>query len=149
MKKLTKAEQTQLKSLIDRAHANLQSVPGLFDFHSETKQEPAPPVDAVKSVLNERGARYGDFTDHARLAQQLVDAMRLHEVPAINELTFIKTRRPWDELSSVQRQALTVIADKQARILNGDPNYDDNWIDIQGYARLVQERLPQSGTSPE
>src|SRR5690606_10084595 len=31
---------------------------------------------------------------------------------------------------------------KIARILIGDPNYADNWHDIQGYAKLVEERLP-------
>ncbi len=33
-----------------------------------------------------------------------------------------------------------VIADKIARILNGDPNYKDNWHDIQGYAKLAEDR---------
>lgn len=83
----------------------------------------------VQSTLAERGARYGDFTDHAAIAQALQDTMRL--------------TRPngWDRLNDVQRQALTVIADKIARILSGDPNYADNWHDIQGYARLVEDRL--------
>lgn len=81
----------------------------------------------VNAVLAERGKRYGDFTDHARIAQAIQDAMR--------------KEHNWNKLSDVQRQALTVIADKIARILSGDPNYDDNWIDIQGYAKLAQDRL--------
>ena len=40
-----------------------------------------------------------------------------------------------------QREALEMIAHKIARILNGDPNYADNWIDIAGYATLVANRL--------
>lgn len=47
----------------------------------------------------------------------------------------------WDRLSAVQKQALTVIADKIARILSGDPNYGDNWHDIQGYAKLAEDRI--------
>ena len=82
----------------------------------------------VQTTLHERGARYGDFTDHARIAQKLQDSMRFHT--------------NWGGLSDVQKQALTVIADKIARILAGDPDYPDNWHDIQGYARLVEERLP-------
>lgn len=82
---------------------------------------------SVEATLAERGRRYGDFADHARIAQDLQDAMRY------------KTN--WGGLSPVQKQALTVIADKIARILSGDPNYGDNWHDIQGYARLVEERL--------
>ena len=81
----------------------------------------------VNSTLQERGNRYGDFTDHARIAQDLTEYMR--DCPG------------WAGLDAVKRQSLTVIADKIARILNGDPNYADNWHDIQGYARLVEERL--------
>jgi len=25
--------------------------------------------------------------------------------------------------------------------LNGDPNYDDSWVDIAGYATLIAKRL--------
>jgi len=41
----------------------------------------------------------------------------------------------------VQRQALRVIVDKLARILNGDPDYIDSWHDLCGYATLVEQRL--------
>lgn len=82
---------------------------------------------AVTDTLAERGARYGDFSDHAAIAQRLQDAMRGTE--------------GWNRLDPVKRQALTVIADKIARILNGDPEYGDNWHDIQGYAKLAEERL--------
>ncbi len=92
---------------------------------------------AVDDTLKERGNRYGDFTDHARIAQELQDVMHSAANPFGNG---IKSRE-WERLSPVQKQALTVIADKIARILSGDPNYIDNWHDIQGYARLVEERL--------
>lgn len=84
------------------------------------------PAGGVEATLAERGARYGDFSDHALIAQQLQDTMRL---PA-----------GWERLTPVQKQALTVIADKIARILSGDPNYTDNWHDIQGYAKLAEDR---------
>lgn len=87
----------------------------------------------VARTLDERGARYGDFSDHARVAQALQDTMRGHG---------------WNKLSPTQRQALTVIADKIARILSGDPDYADNWHDIQGYAKLVEDRLPRQGELP-
>lgn len=96
---------------------------------------------SIDNTLAERGARYGDFTDHAEIAQALQDVMRkgLRDSPVINSEARVSG---WDCLSKVQRQALTVIADKVARILSGDPEYADNWHDIQGYARLVEERLP-------
>ena len=47
----------------------------------------------------------------------------------------------WEALTEVQHEALEHIATKIARILSGDPNHADHWNDIQGYARLVEERL--------
>lgn len=91
---------------------------------------------SVEKTLAERGSRYGDFSTHAEIAQNLQDGMRRAE--------------GWSRLSPVQKQALTVIADKIGRILSGDPNYDDNWHDIQGYAKLVEDRLtnvPQDPTA--
>lgn len=91
----------------------------------------------VEATLKERGERYGDFGDHAEIAQKLQDVMRGRDKE------YVTGQRPgWAKLSYIQRQALTVIADKIARILSGDPDYVDNWHDIQGYARLVEERLP-------
>lgn len=89
---------------------------------------------SVEQTLAERGNRYGDFTDHAKVAQLLQDTMRHHCNAGAKYGS-------WVQLSAVQRQALTVIADKIARILSGDPNYADNWHDIQGYAKLVEDRL--------
>lgn len=83
--------------------------------------------DPVSNTLMERGERYGDFHLHAEIAQSLQDIMR--------------GQTGWVTMSADKRQALTVIADKIARILNGDPEYVDNWHDIQGYARLVEDRL--------
>lgn len=82
---------------------------------------------SLEETLSERGARYGDFTIHANIAQHIQDIMRF--------------QHGWSKLNAVQKQALTVIADKIARILSGDPGYADNWHDIQGYAKLVEDRL--------
>jgi hypothetical protein len=81
----------------------------------------------IEETLAERGSRYGGFTKHASIAQQLQTVMR--EQPG------------WHNLAMDQRQALTVISDKIARMLNGDPDYRDNWHDIIGYAKLVEDRL--------
>lgn len=81
----------------------------------------------IDATLAERGARYGSFEDHAKIAQDLQDVLR--------------AQPGWLALAPDQRQALTVIADKVARMLNGDPDYIDNWHDIAGYALLVEKRL--------
>jgi hypothetical protein len=40
-----------------------------------------------------------------------------------------------------QLQALDMIASKMSRIVNGNPNLRDSWLDIAGYAMLVADRL--------
>ena len=87
-------------------------------------------MNDINTTLTERGNRYGLFSDHAIIAQALQDVMR----------------EPigWSKLAPDQKQALTTIADKIARILNGDPEYLDNWHDIIGYARLIEKRLESS-----
>lgn len=87
----------------------------------------------LTATLAERGARYGKFEDHAVIAQGLKDQMWATE--------------GWSRLAPDQRQALEVIQDKVARILNGDPDYTDNWHDIAGYARLVEDRLNERAAS--
>ena len=96
---------------------------------------------SVENTLAERGNRYGDFTDHARLCQDLKDVMTTFAVVQ-NTPNSVAVHFPWGELPATHKQALEVIADKIARILSGDPNYADNWHDIQGYAKLVEDRLP-------
>lgn len=83
----------------------------------------------IQDTLLERGNRYGDFTTHADLVIALKETMRSYV--------------GWSNLSPVQMQALDTIMDKVGRIINGDPNYADNWHDIQGYAKLVEDRLPK------
>ena len=44
-------------------------------------------------------------------------------------------------MPTVHREALEMIVHKIARIVNGDPNYIDNWIDICGYSKLVIDEI--------
>lgn len=81
----------------------------------------------IENTLTERGNRYGTFLDHATIAQGIQEVYR--------------KGRNWDTLDYDIRQALVVISDKIARILNGDPFYSDNFHDIAGYAKLVDDRL--------
>ena len=85
-------------------------------------------ANKLAQTLAERGSRYGDFTVHARICQNLKRIMC--------------AEAGWDRLTDGQKQSLEVIADKVGRILSGDPNYADNWHDIQGYAKLAEDRLP-------
>ena len=81
----------------------------------------------ITSTLAQRGSRYGAFPEHARITQNLKTVMA--DTPN------------WFSLASDQKETLEMIAHKIGRILNGDPDYDDSWIDIAGYATLVANRL--------
>lgn len=87
-------------------------------------------TQALDTTLNERGQRYGKFTGHAEITQSMKGLM----------VTF-KNGESWGALAPDQREALEMIAHKIGRVLNGDPNYADSWVDIAGYAKLVADRL--------
>ena len=88
--------------------------------------------DEISATLQERGNRYGPFDGHAMITQALKEVMT-------SSVDGIDTN--WRILAPDQKEALEMIAHKIGRILNGDPNYDDSWIDIAGYAKLVADRL--------
>ena len=83
----------------------------------------------IAAILTERGNRYGKFTTHAEHTQTLKAIFRA------------KMGEKWDNLADDQKEALEMIAHKLGRIMNGDPNYADSWVDIAGYAKLVSDRL--------
>jgi len=91
--------------------------------------------DSVEDTLRQRGERYGDFTDHARICQGL------------KQIMMYDRNSGWDLLADDKKQALEVIVDKIARILSGDPEYKDNWHDIQGYAKLAEDRCKEQDKS--
>ncbi len=92
------------------------------------EQEEGAQATDIHQVLSERGKRYGEFSKHANYAQGLKRVM--------------ETAPKWaDELLDSQREALEMIAHKIGRILNGDTNYKDSWVDIAGYATLVADKL--------
>lgn len=84
---------------------------------------------SITETLAERGSRYGKFVDHAEVTQTL------------KALIKSKMGEKWDHLADDQKESLEMIAHKLGRIINGDPNYHDSWVDIAGYAKLVADRL--------
>jgi len=109
MEKQVPENQTQLNP--DQQHA-------VETFHL------TPNIDAT---LSERGSRYGDFGEHARITQNIKAAMR--DSPN------------WKALPDNMKESLEMAAHKMGRILNGDPNYHDSWHDIIGYTKLVADSL--------
>lgn len=85
------------------------------------------PTISISEILQERGSRYGGFSNQALICQNIKSAMR-HSPN-------------WDKLPSDMKEALEMIASKVGRILNGDFTYADNVVDIIGYMQLVLDRL--------
>lgn len=85
--------------------------------------------DALTSTLTERGGRYGAFKGHAEVSQELKEV--------VWKALLIREKR----LEPDQLEALEMIMHKIGRIINGDANYLDNWVDIAGYSMLVHDRL--------
>ena len=94
-----------------------------------TDVRPAPTPTDVIAVLEERGKRYGKFTGHAEVTQDL------------KRVILIYSTQRGKTLADDQREALDLICHKIGRIINGDPDYADSWVDIAGYAKLVADRL--------
>lgn len=86
--------------------------------------------DEIRATLAQRGERYGEFPDFASISQQLKNVA--HGAPN------------WAAIPDDCREAVDMILHKISRVLNGDPNYADNWHDIQGYAKLVENRINEA-----
>lgn len=86
----------------------------------------------IDKTLKERGSRYGDFAQTADTASHLESVL----------YSRIKDRA--DDYPAFTLHAISMIAVKLARIVNGDPHYEDNWHDIAGYCKLVQKELQKA-----
>ena len=83
----------------------------------------------VDKTLDARAEMYGKFKDGASLMQAVKRELAAHA--AKHGKTF----------ADDQWEALEMIVHKMGRIVNGDPNVVDHWVDIAGYATLVADRL--------
>ena len=88
----------------------------------------------IKEVLNQRQATYGSFTKNAEVSQMLK--------------YFMTQGTNYKQMPVPHREALEMIVHKIARIVNGDPNYIDNWVDIIGYSQLVIEEIKSYDEGP-
>jgi hypothetical protein len=100
---------------------------GVFKYDDE--REPEAEAADVDETLDERAKDYGTFRDGATLMQGikrlLADHARAHNKTFADD----------------QWEALEMIVHKMARIVNGNPDKVDSWVDIAGYATLVADRL--------
>jgi len=85
-------------------------------------------MNDVNETLDLRGKEYGKFSSHAKISQNL-------------KLSLMQDCSPDARFTNSMAEAIDMIFHKIARIMNGNPEYIDNWHDIQGYARLVEIEL--------
>jgi hypothetical protein len=100
---------------------------GVLQYDDEVTMEPLE--TDIDETLDNRAQDYGKFKDGAALMQGikrlLADHARAHNKTFADD----------------QWEALEMIVHKMARIVNGNPDKVDSWVDIAGYATLIADRL--------
>ena len=83
----------------------------------------------IDETLDNRAKDYGKFIQGAEIMQMLKRIVH----------NYIEARGT--KLAFDQREAIDMIIHKLGRIINGNPDKVDTWVDIAGYAKLVADRL--------
>jgi len=99
------------------------------DFNTKRLLEKFDDEFTTEALINEREKTHGDFSDNSWVSQGLKDVIRSYEESNTHRLT------------RLHRDALDMIFAKVGRIVAGNPNFQDHWDDIAGYARLVSQRV--------
>ena len=85
--------------------------------------------DAVDATLDARAVDYGKFIEGAEVMQMLKRVVQ----NALSNRDKV--------LAHDQAESMDMIIHKIGRIINGNPDVVDHWLDIAGYAQLVADRL--------
>ena len=85
--------------------------------------------DQVDETLDARAVDYGKFIEGAEVMQML---KRVVQNALCNRDKV---------LAHDQAESMDMIIHKIGRIVNGNPDVVDHWLDIAGYAKLVADRL--------
>lgn len=119
-------------SIITLSHISERSSDGGTEFWSDTIGRPWADhyllnharlaEDAPVALTNERKSTHGDWMEQSSVFDNLNYQLA--------------TSRNWEKLNNMQRAALINIVQKISRIVSGDPNHEDHWDDIAGYAFL-------------
>lgn len=100
---------------------------GVLKYDDEITME--PDETDVDAVLDSRAKDYGKFIEGAEIMQILKRLVH----------NYIEARGT--PLAFDQREAIDMIIHKLGRIINGNPDKVDHWVDIAGYSTLVADRL--------
>lgn len=81
-------------------------------------------MNPIENILEQRRKQNGDYVNHAIAKERIT--LELAKLPE------------WGNATPVHRQGAIMVIDKLCRAFNGDFNFLDHWLDIQGYAKLVE-----------
>jgi hypothetical protein len=102
---------------------------GMLQYDDERDFTGEGEGDSVDAILDDRAQDYGKFIQGAEIMQMLKRMVH----------NYIEARGT--KLAFDQREAIDMIIHKLGRIINGNPDKVDTWVDIAGYAKLVADRL--------
>ena len=77
----------------------------------------------IREILDEPEKTHGSFPQHSEISQGLKRVLFANPKAAL--------------LSDVKREALEMVCHKLARIIAGDSNHADSYVDICGYITLA------------
>jgi len=92
-----------------------------------------PQILHIDAVLQDREQTHGNFAVNTRTMQALKEECR--------------TAPNWLSLTAYQKEAVEMICHKLGRILCGNPDTPDHWLDIAGYSTLVYDQLTSKPSS--
>lgn len=81
----------------------------------------------IDSILEERGKTHGDFRVQSWISQELKNTA--------------ENGPNWPMLTSDKREAIHMILHKVARIVSGNAELEDHYLDIIGYTQLALNNL--------
>lgn len=118
----------------ENQNPNGMNVEERAEFMRRVAAQPRPRMqraapEGIDATLAERATKYGKFANAATVTYKLKNVLREHSAQHSKSYAYD------------QAEALDMICHKLGRIVNGDPDYADNWVDISGYAKLVSDRL--------
>jgi len=91
--------------------------------------------DQISQILEAREKEHGNFLMKAVFIQEIMED--------------ISGLYSFQDMMPDQKEAIHMIVHKLSRILYGNANHVDSWIDIAGYAKLVSDRLQLEESSNE
>jgi hypothetical protein len=102
---------------------------GMLQYDDERNFTGEAEETDIDETLDARAQDYGKFIEGAEIMQMLKRIVH----------NYIEARGT--KLAFDQREAIDMIIHKLGRIINGNPDKVDTWVDIAGYAKLVADRL--------